>query len=72
MISIFNATFPYFSAYLGFSTFWYIENLRNYYRDQLNNYSLFNDLLHKSFGSLLFTYSGYKIGLKFTQYYLKY
>lgn len=71
MIPICNITIPFFSAYLGFSTFWYIENLRNHYREQLNNYSLVNDLLHKLLGSSLFTYTGYSIGLKITQYYLK-
>ena len=72
MIPIIDITFPFFSAYLGFSTFWYIENLRNHYREQLNNYSLVNDLLFKLSGSLLFTYSGYKIGLKLVKYYLIY
>ena len=47
MMYIFSITFPYFSAYLGFSTFWYIEDLRNHYREQLNNSKKPDEIINK-------------------------
>ena len=71
MKHILSIVFPFFSAYIGFSAFWYIENTRNHYREQLKNYNVVNDLLLKISGSALFVYSGYSIGVKISQYYLK-